>query len=323
MTALPHPTLGKTHPSTLITVAPTGAESAKADVPALPTTLEELVETAVRCEAAGAAMIHLHIRDAEHQPTLDIGRLSDFVSAVRDSTSLVVQLSTGGSVHDPLDDRLKVLDADPDSCSLTMGTTNFGDDVFMNPWPFIADLYQLSQEREVVPEFELFDLGHVAALHRLLATYGLPYGGKVHCDLVMGVPGGMPGTADALIAAVNALPFETTSWSATGIGRTTIAVALASLSRGGHLRVGMEDTLTFARGVPVTHNAELVERVAALATLAQRPPMSTDDAREFLCDQTPLTRRVGAVAPSSGDVSLRRVGACVASSGRVEWARFA
>ena len=67
-------------------------------------------------------------------------------------------------MHDPLDDRLKVLDAKPDSCSLTMGTTNFGDDVFINPWPFVCDLYQLSQEREVVPEFELFDLGQVAAL---------------------------------------------------------------------------------------------------------------------------------------------------------------
>jgi 3-keto-5-aminohexanoate cleavage enzyme len=271
------------HPTTLITVAPTGAESAKADVPDLPTTIEELVETAVRCEAAGAAMIHLHIRDAEHQPTLDTGRLKEAVDAVRGATSLIVQLSTGGSVHDPLEQRLKVLDAEPDSCSLTMGTTNFGDDVFMNPWPFVAELYQLAQEREVVPEFELFDLGHVHALHRLLDTYGLPYGGKVHCDLVMGVPGGgMPGTTDALVAAVQALPAETTSWSATGIGRTTLAVALASLSRGGHLRVGMEDTLTLSRGVPVTHNEQLVSRAAALADLAQRPAMSVLDAREFL-----------------------------------------
>jgi uncharacterized protein (DUF849 family) len=270
------------HPTTLITVAPTGAESAKADVPDLPTTIEELVETAVRCEAAGAAMIHLHIRDDEHQPTLEIGRLKEAVDAVRGATSLIVQLSTGGSVHDPLDLRLKVLDAEPDSCSLTMGTTNFGDDVFMNPWPFVAELYQLAQERGVVPEFELFDLGHVHALHRLLDTYGLPYGGKVHCDLVMGVPGGMPGTADALVASVQALPAQTTSWSATGIGRTTLAVALASLSRGGHLRVGMEDTLTLSRGVPVTHNEQLVSRAAALAELAQRPAMSTTDARDFL-----------------------------------------
>jgi 3-keto-5-aminohexanoate cleavage enzyme len=193
-----------------------------------------------------------------------------------------VQLSTGGSVHDPLDARLKVLDAAPDSCSLTMGTVNFGDDVFMNPWGFITDLYQLSQERRVVPEFELFDLGHVQALHRLLAKYGLPYGGRVHADLVMGVPGGMPGTADALVAAVQGLPEEVTSWSATGVGRTTLPVAMAALSKGGHLRVGMEDVLTFARGRPVQHNAELVERAASLATLAQRPPMKPDAARDLL-----------------------------------------
>src|SRR5262249_2623588 len=104
----------------LITVAPTGAETAKEDCPQLPTTLEELVATAKECEAAGAAMIHVHIRDAAHRPTLDLGRLRDTVAALREGTDLVVQLSTGGSVHDPLDLRLKVLDAEPDSCSLTM-----------------------------------------------------------------------------------------------------------------------------------------------------------------------------------------------------------
>jgi uncharacterized protein (DUF849 family) len=90
----------------LVTVAPTGAETAKTDCPQLPTTLEELVDTARRCEAAGAAMIHVHIRDDEHKPTLDVRRLTDTVDALREATDLVVQLSTGGSVHDPLDARL-------------------------------------------------------------------------------------------------------------------------------------------------------------------------------------------------------------------------
>jgi 3-keto-5-aminohexanoate cleavage enzyme len=266
----------------LITVAPTGAETAKADCPQLPTTLDELVQTAQDCERAGAAMIHVHIRDADHRPTLDLTRLTDTVQALHESTDLVVQLSTGGSVHDPLDLRLKVLDAEPDSCSLTMGTTNFGDDVFSNPWPFVCELYQLAQARRVAPEFELFDLGQVHALSRLLDKYGLPAGGKIHCDLVMGVPGGMNGTADALVAAVRDLPDATTSWSATGIGRSTLAVMLASLSKGGHLRVGMEDVLTISRGVPVESNAQLVERAVAIADLAQRTPMSTQDARVLL-----------------------------------------
>ncbi|MGI8676372.1 MAG: 3-keto-5-aminohexanoate cleavage protein [Nocardioidaceae bacterium] len=269
-------------PSTLITVAPTGAETTKADVPALPTTLDELIETARRCERAGAAMVHVHIRDDDSRPTLELSRLAETVAALREETTLIVQLSTGGSVHDPLEQRLRVLEAAPDSCSLTMGTVNFGDDVFTNPWPFIVELYQLSQQAEVVPEFELFDLGHVTALARLLDAYGMPFGGRVHCNLVMGVPGGMPGTADALVAAVTALPDAVTSWSATGIGRTALPVALAALAKGGHLRVGMEDTLTLARGVPVTHNVELVERAAALAGLAQRPAMTPADARTLL-----------------------------------------
>jgi 3-keto-5-aminohexanoate cleavage enzyme len=267
---------------TLITVAPTGAESRKEDVPALPTTPDELVDAAIACETAGAAMVHVHIRDDAHEPTLDLGRLKETVAALRDGTALVVQLSTGGSVHDPYEDRLRVLDADPDSCSLTMGTVNFGDDVFMNPWPFVVELFERTVEHEVVPEFELFDLGHVAALHRLLDEHGLPYGGRVHCDLVMGVPGGMPGTAGALVAAVQALPEAVTSWSATGIGRTSLPVALAALSAGGHLRVGMEDTTTFAKGRPVRDNAELVQRAAQLATLVQRPPMSGSDAAALL-----------------------------------------
>jgi 3-keto-5-aminohexanoate cleavage enzyme len=266
----------------LITVAPTGAETAKEDCPLLPTTPEEIAETAAACQAAGAAMIHLHVRDAAHRPTLDLGLLREWVAAVRDSSDLVVQLSTGGSVHDPLDQRLKVLDAEPDSCSLTMGTTNFGDDVFSNPWPFVCELYQLAQDRGVAPEFELFDLGQVHALTRLLDRYGLPAGGQVHVDLVMGVPGGMNGTTDALVAAVRDLPPQTTSWSATGIGRSTLAVILASLSKGGHLRVGMEDVLTIARGVPVESNAQLVERAVAIGAMVQRTPMTPQEARVLI-----------------------------------------
>lgn len=266
----------------MITVAPTGAESTKADVPQLPTTLEELVETAVRCEGAGASMIHLHIRDADHRPTLDPGLLRASVDAVRHATGLVVQLSTGGSVHDSLERRLTVLDAAPDSCSLTCGTTNFGDDVFLNPWPFVVDLYRQTLERQVVPEFELFDLGHVETLRRLLDREGLPVGGKVHVDFVTGVPGGMPGTPAALLAAVALLPPEVTSWSATGIGRAHLPILATALAAGGQVRVGMEDNLLLARGRPVRHNEELVTRAARIASLLQRPPMSAAAARELL-----------------------------------------
>ena len=267
--------------ATLITVAPTGAEAAKDAAPALPVTLEELVTTAKECQAAGASVIHVHVRDDRARPTLEVGRLTETVAALREATDLVVQLSTGGAVTDSFEDRLAVLDAAPDACSLTCGTVNFGDEVFANPWPFIRQLYRQTQERGVVPEFELFDLGHVATLHRLLDELGPPAGGRVHCDLVMGVPGGMPGDAATLVQAASALPAGAT-WSATGIGRTSIPVMLAAVAAGGHLRVGMEDTLSYARGRPASGNAELVERASQLARLAQRAPMSIADARAFL-----------------------------------------
>ncbi|MGH3759790.1 3-keto-5-aminohexanoate cleavage protein [Actinophytocola sp.] len=266
---------------TLITVAPTGAEHAKSDVPNLPVTLEELVAEAVACEAAGAAMIHVHIRGEDAAPTLDPQRLKDTVAALRSETNLVVQLSTGGAVTDPEAHRLRVLDAMPDSASCTMGTVNFGDDVFMNRWEFIVELHRRMRERRIVPEYEIFDLGQLATLRRLLDQHGPPAGGHVHVDLVMGVPGGMPGDASTLVAAAQAIP-EGATFSATGVGRTTLPVMLASLSAGGHLRVGMEDTISFARGERVRDNAQLVARAAELASLAQRPPLSADEVRSMI-----------------------------------------
>jgi 3-keto-5-aminohexanoate cleavage enzyme len=266
---------------TLITVAPTGAELAKSDVPNLPVTLAELVQTAKDCESVGAAMIHVHIRGADAKPTLDQQRLKDTVAALREETSLVVQLSTGGAVTDPEEDRLRVLDAMPDSASCTMGTVNFGDDVFMNRWEFVVELHKRMQDRGIIPEYEIFDLGHLAALHRLLDEHGAPAGGHVHVDLVMGVPGGMPGDVETLVAALRLLPTGAT-FSATGIGRTSLPVMLASLAGGGHLRVGMEDTVSYARGERVRDNAQLVARAAGLARIAQRPPMSPAEVRTLL-----------------------------------------
>ena len=268
-------------PGTLITLAPTGAESAKADVPALPVAVEEVVQTAKDCENLGASVIHLHVRDTDTRPTLELGRVREVVAAVREATDLVVQLSTGGAVTDPFEQRLAVLDAEPDAASLSLGTVNFGRDVFSNPWDLIVELHTQMQQRGIVPEYEVFDLGHLATLARLLDRYGPPHGGHVHVDLVMGVPGGMPGTAQALTACLPFLP-QGATFAATGVGRTSLPVMLTALAAGGHLRVGMEDTLTYAPGEPVRDNAQLVARAAGLARIAQRPPLGPDQARAML-----------------------------------------
>src|SRR3954453_91267 len=137
--------------TTMITVAPTGAETAKADAPSLPVTLDELVRTARACADIGASVVHVHVRDAETRPTLDLGLLTDTVAALREATdlvvelspggggprpapALVVQLSPGGAVTAPEADRLRALEAAPDAASCTMGTVIFGPDVFLNRW---------------------------------------------------------------------------------------------------------------------------------------------------------------------------------------------
>jgi uncharacterized protein (DUF849 family) len=234
---------------TLITVAPTGAEHAKSDVPNLPVTLAELVSTAQDCERVGASMIHVHVRGADTKPTLDIGLLKDTVAALREQTGLIVQLSSG--------------------------------DVFLNRWEFIVELHQRMRERGIVPEYEIFDIGQLSTLHRLLDQHGLPSGGHVHVDLVMGVPGGMAGDTETLVAALRLIPAGAT-FSATGVGRTALPVMLAALSAGGHLRVGMEDTVTYARGQRVKDNAQLVARAAGLAKISQRPPLRAGEVRELL-----------------------------------------
>ena len=268
-------------PGTLITVAPTGAESAKADVPALPVSVEEVVATARDCQGVGASVVHLHIRDTETRPTLEPGRVREVVAAVREATDLVVQLSSGGAVTDPAEARLAVLDAAPDAASLSLGTVNFGRDVFLNPWDLIVELHTQMQARGIVPEYEVFDLGHLATLARLLDRYGPPHGGHVHVDLVMGVPGGMPGDTETLAAALRAIP-DGATFSATGVGRSSIPVMFAALSAGGHLRVGMEDTISYARGERVRDNAQLVARASGLARIAQRPPLTPDEVRKVL-----------------------------------------
>jgi uncharacterized protein (DUF849 family) len=290
--------------TTLITVAPTGAESAKADVPALPVTLDELVTAARECAAIGASVIHVHIRDDDGRPTLDVGRLRETVAALRAETDLVVQLSTGGAVTDPEPDRLRVLDAAPDMASCTMGTVNFGDDVFRNRWEFIVELHTRMQERRIVAEYEIFDLGQLTTLHRLLDRHGPPAGGHVHVDLVMGVPGGMPGTPEALVACLRDLP-QGATFSATGIGRATIPVILASLSAGGHLRVGLEDTVSYAKGQPVESNMQLVARAVGFAWLAQRPPATPDEARTLLGLRPPGPPSTAGSAAAQREVAPR------------------
>ncbi len=255
---------------TLITVVPTGVELSKTDIPALPVTLDEIVTTARECEAVGASVIDVHVRDADGRPSFEPGLLKATVAAIRAETNLISRLPA-----DPDDARLSVLDIEPEM---------IGCAVAADRWDFLVELHSRLPERGIVPLYEISELGQIRTLHRLLSERGLPFGGHVHVEFVMNVPGGLAGTTEALVECVRAardLP-DGTTFAATGIGRATIDVMLASLSTGGHLRVGMADTPNYAEGQPADSNMQLVARAVGFTRLAQRPPLTPVEARVLL-----------------------------------------
>ena len=262
----------------IITIAPTGAELASDAHPRLPTTPEAIVEAASECEDAGARIVHVHVRDEAGRSTMDVGVFREVLDGLRERTQLVVQFTTGGAVGDPDEARLAPLDLRPDMASLTCGSVNFGDDVFLNPLPLMRRLYDRMGQRGVLPELELFDVGHLANGRRLV---GEDPGHHVHCDLVLGVPGGLTGTVIDVVDLVRRIPPGWT-FSATGIGRAHLTVTAAALALGGHVRTGFEDVVHYAPGRRARDNAELVERVARLGDELGRPVATAAETRALL-----------------------------------------
>lgn len=263
----------------VVTVAAVGAELTLDDQPNLPVTPELLAQDAAACEAAGASIYHLHVRDAAARPTMDVERFRECRAAIEDVTDLIVQFTTGGAVTDPVEARLAPLDLAPEMATLTTGTVNFGDDVFSNPVPLVTRLYRKMLERGVVPEYEIFDAGMIATAVRLRADLDASH--HAHFDFVLGVPGALPAWEDALPFLVSHLP-EGATWSATGIGRAHVAVAEQTISLGGHVRTGFEDVLYVAKGAKARSNAQLIQRVATMAKNGGRAVATPAQAREML-----------------------------------------
>src|SRR5262249_25649258 len=142
----------------LITCALVGAELTREQTPYLPLTPEEIADSAAEAHAAGAAMLHLHVRDASGRPSCSDQVFREVIRKIRGRCDAVVQVSTGGAIGDSYEDRLRPLEADPDMASLTTGSVNFGKEVFLNPGPFVERLAKAMQVRGIKPEIEAFDL---------------------------------------------------------------------------------------------------------------------------------------------------------------------
>lgn len=263
----------------IITVAGVGAELTRAEQPNLPLTADEIAADARACEEAGASIYHLHVRDTTGEPTMAVDAFRAAKDAITSTTDLIVQFTSGGGVHDPEAARMAPLDLVPEMATLTTGTVNFGDEVFLNPLPLIARFYRRMRELGILPEFEIFEPGMLATAERIYAKYG--DGHHRHYDFVLGVPGAMPAWSDAFDLVTEHLPHEAT-WSATGIGSAHLSVTQRAIVSGGHVRTGFEDVRWFERGVLATSNSQLVNRVAAMARAEGRPVASPADARQTL-----------------------------------------
>jgi 3-keto-5-aminohexanoate cleavage enzyme len=264
----------------VLTCACTGAETSKELQPALPITPDEVATTAEECRKAGAAILHLHVRDEQGKATQSVKRFKEAIDAIRRKTDIIIELTTGGAVGDTAEERLKpVIELEPEMASLDCGTVNFGDEYITNTLPVMREFASAFKARKVRPTLECFDLGHVYA-SRILIKEGLleaPY----HYGFVLNVPGALPYTVEHLSACIRALP-DGADYTVMGIGRASLPAQYGAIACGGWIRVGFEDNVYYAKGRLAASNAEFVERAARIAREAQLEPATPDEVRKYL-----------------------------------------
>ena len=263
----------------IITAALTGAEVTREQQPALPLTPDEIARAAEECAAAGAAIVHVHARRPDGTPTQDKDVYAEIIDRVRARCDVIVQVSTGGAVGMTSAERLAPVELRPEMATLSMGSVNFGDGVFLNPPEDMVHFLHTMKALHVKPEFEIFDAGMLHTLQRWIGK-GLVEA-PVHVDFVLGVPGAMSGTAESLMFLRSQLP-PGASWTVAGIGAAQLPLAVLAIALGGHVRVGFEDNVWFRKGELATSNAQLVARIARIAREMERAVATPGEARVLL-----------------------------------------
>ena len=272
-------------PPLIVNAALTGMVPTKGDNPAVPVTPEEIAADAEACLAAGASIVHIHARDGDGRPTYRLDVYREIVARIRERRpDAIVCVSTSGRVFRELEQRAEVLDLDgdlkPELASLTLGSLNFPREASVNDPAMIRGLAERMAERGIVPELEIFDLGMVD-----YARYLLDHGilrPPLYANVLLGSLGTLSATPLHLALVADALPSGTT-WGATGIGRFQLDVNALAIAMGGHVRVGLEDSLYLdtEKRRPATNRA-LVERIAAIARACERELATPAQARELI-----------------------------------------
>ncbi|HKC19702.1 MAG TPA: 3-keto-5-aminohexanoate cleavage protein [Candidatus Dormibacteraeota bacterium] len=275
----------------VITAALTGVLATREQCPAIPYTPAEIAVEAKRAADAGAAIVHIHARNPEGGPDWSVETFREIQAEVRARTDVIINFSTG-AVGIPAAERIgHIRELKPDIGALNMGSMNYAiysskkkafyhDHVFANPFRDIQFFLEAMNEAGVRPELECFDTGHIANTAPLIDMGVLrpPY----QFSLIMGVLGGIPGTARHLQNQVDTLP-NGSMWQVIGIGLNQWALAAAALAIGGNVRVGLEDNFYVEEGRMARSNGELVEKAARLAADLGRSVASVPEARKMLC----------------------------------------
>lgn len=263
----------------IITVAVNGAEVRREQQPALPYTPEEIALEVTKAHAAGAAIAHIHARWDDGSSTQSKERYQAIIEHIRSQCDIIIQISTGGAVGMSIEERMDPLFLQPEMATLSTGTVNFGDGVFMNSPKQIEQLASIMQQKGILPEFEIFEVGMIHNALQL-AKKGLVQGHQ-HFDFVLGVPGAIPASIHNLLIMIQSLP-EGATWTVAGIGRFQLPMAIHALLLGGHVRVGFEDNIFYNKGVLAHSNAQLVERIVRIAQEINRDIATPEEARRIL-----------------------------------------
>jgi 3-oxoadipate:acetyl-CoA acetyltransferase len=266
----------------IITVAITGSVPTKKNNPAVPISVAEQIESTHAAHEAGAALVHVHVRNDDGTTTSDPERFGRFLEGIRQHCpEIIVQFSTGGRSGTGKE-RGGMLLHRPDMASLATGSVNFKTIIYENHPRLIEELASTMLEYDIKPEIEIFDLAMLYNAANLVAA-GLVKT-PVHVQFVLGVPNALPADREVLEFEVaqleRVLPGST--WTAAGVGRYQLPVNEWTLELGGHCRTGLEDNVRFDKGRLAASNAELVARVAALTTEFGRPVATPVQARRIL-----------------------------------------
>jgi 3-keto-5-aminohexanoate cleavage enzyme len=249
--------------------------------PNQPVNRDDVIREAVGAARAGASIVHIHARTTDGQMTQAPEDYLAIKQAIREQVDdIVLNFTTGGKLGSPPEERRRSLEAQPEVASLNCGSINFGPDdvVFLNSTSLIAALTEEMASRQIVPEYECFDVGMAVTAARLAEAAKAPTG-MMH--MVLGVIGGAPASVETISLFAGLVPTGV-PWMVTAIGRHNFPMMAVTLALGGHIRTGLEDVVYVAPHEYAESNAQLVERARSMCETIGRPVASPAQAREIL-----------------------------------------